>query len=106
KGTLASKLTLEHHPDDALDIKADARLAGLRAVDNAQKRDFVTWRDVKISGLRYQSKPQSLRVASVTAVGPYVRMIIFPDRTLNMQEVLTPPGKAKHAAPAPQQVAA
>ncbi|HEX4387133.1 MAG TPA: DUF748 domain-containing protein [Steroidobacteraceae bacterium] len=106
KGTLATKLTLEHHPDDALDIKADARLADLRTVDNTQKRDFVTWRDVRIAGLRYQSKPQSLRVASVTAVEPYVRMIIFPDRTLNMQEVLTPPGKAKHAGPAPQQVAA
>ena len=103
KGTLATKLTFEHRPDDAIDIKADAQLLGLRTVDNAQKREFVSWRDLKIAGLRYQTKPQSLRVASVAAVEPYVRMIIFPDRTLNMEAVLTAPGT--HAEPPPQQAA-
>src|SRR4029077_2719051 len=50
KGTLASKLTLEHHPDDALDIKADARLADLRTHDKSTRAHFSTLRGVDTQG--------------------------------------------------------
>jgi hypothetical protein len=106
KGTLASQLTVERHADDALEIKADAQFSGLRTIDNAQKRHFITWKDVKIAKLKYDTKPQSLRIGSVTAIEPYVRFIVFSDKTLNLQEVLTPPGKIKHVEPPPQQLPA
>ena len=38
----------------------------------------------------YRSKPQSLRVKTVTLIEPYARVIIFPDRNTNIKEVLTP----------------
>jgi hypothetical protein len=104
KGTLATQVTVERHADDALEIKADAQLSGLRTIDNAQKRHFVAWKDVKIAKLKYDTKPQSLHIGSVTAVDPYMRFIVFPDKTLNLQEVLTPPGKVKHVEPPPQQL--
>jgi hypothetical protein len=106
KGTLATQATVERHADDALEIKADAQFSGLRTIDNTQKRHFVTWKDVKIAKLKYDTKPQSLHIGSVTAVEPYIRFIVFPDKTLNLQEVLTPPGKVKHVEPPPQEVPA
>ena len=99
KGALGAKLDIERRGDGYLEIKGNSQLTGLKTVDNSQRRDFVTWRELKIADFAYRSKPQSLRVKSVTATGLYARMIIRPDRTLNVTEILTPAGtKPKPAA--------
>src|SRR6516162_9710490 len=45
--------------------------------------------------MRYRSATASLRIGAVSALEPYVRMIIAPDRTINIKKVLTPPGTAR-----------
>src|SRR5262249_38753415 len=45
--------------------------------------------------IRYRSAPMSVRIGTVTALEPYVRMVIAPDRTLNIKQVLTPAGAAR-----------
>ena len=92
KGALGAHVDLEQHPDGEFEIKASTHVSDLKTVDARQKRDFVTWKDFKIEDVLYRSKPQSLRIKSVTAIEPYARVIIFPDRSTNINEILTPVG--------------
>ncbi|MBS0378242.1 MAG: DUF748 domain-containing protein [Proteobacteria bacterium] len=94
KGALGARLDLTRRADGYLEVKGGTQLSGLKTVDNAQKRDFVSWKDLKVDDILYRSQPQSLRIRSVTAVEPYARMIIFPNRALNISEVLKPAGSA------------
>jgi hypothetical protein len=110
KGTLGARLDLEHRGDGYLEVKGDTQVMDLKTVDDSQKRDFVTWKDFKVADLAYRSKPASLRIKSITATELYARMIIRPDRSINIKEVLTPvgtkppPGAADTAA-APEESA-
>ena len=98
KGTLGVRADFERHADGSYGAKGSTQVSGLRTVDNSQKRDFIGWKDLKIADIDYRSQPQSLRIKSVTAIELYTRMIVRPDRTLNVTEVLTPAG-SKPTAP-------
>lgn len=100
KGALGTRLDLERRADGSLSVKGDAQVSGLHTVDNALRQDFVNWKDLRIESVSYRSSPQNLRIGSVTAVEPYVRMIIAPNRTTNISAVLKAPG-AKPDAPPP-----
>ena len=108
KGVLSSKLDFEQQPDGTFALKGDAQIRDLRTVDNALKLDFIKWMELRVADIRYRSKPKELRIGSVTATEPYVRMIIEPDRSVNISEVLKPPGASakKGAAPTRAQPAA
>jgi Domain of Unknown Function (DUF748) len=102
KGALGAQLDLVHRADGYLAVKGNTVVSGLRTVDAVQKRDFVSWKELKVSDIDYQSTPQTLRIGNVTAVDPYARLIIFPDRVMNITDVLTPAGSlGKHEAPPP-----
>jgi len=106
KGTLGAKLDIERGEDGSLAVKGKTRVAGLSTVDNALKQDFVKWKELLIADLSYRSKPAGLRIGTVTALEPYVRMIIAPDRTVNIKNILTPPGAASRTPPATDKLAA
>jgi Domain of Unknown Function (DUF748) len=94
QGSLGSKLDIERRADGTLAVKGNTRIANLRTVDNALRQDFIKWKELRIADVRYLSSPASLRIGSITALEPYVRMIIAPDRTVNITAILTPPGAA------------
>ncbi len=98
KGTLGAKLDVQREADGVLAVKGRTGVGGLSTVDNALKQDFVKWKALLISDVSYRSKPASLRIGSVTAIEPYARMIIAPDRTLNITEILKRPGAAAPTA--------
>ena len=98
KGALGARLDLQYRGDGSLEVKGDTQLSGLRTVDDQQKRDFVSWKDLKVAEIQYHSKPQSLRIKTVTLDEPYARMVIFPNRTTNIKEVLTPAGTVRKVA--------
>jgi hypothetical protein len=100
KGTFGAKLDIEREADGVLALKGKMGVAGLSTVDNALRQDFVKWKALLVSDISYRSKPASLRIGSVTAVEPYARMIVAPDRTLNIAEILARPGAAPDGAPA------
>ena len=106
KGTLGAKFDIERGEDGSLAVKGKTRVAGLSTVDNALKQDFVKWKELLIADLSYRSKPAGLRIGTVTALEPYVRMIIAPDRTVNIKNILTPPGAASGTPPATDNLAA
>ena len=92
KGTVGARMDLERAADGALAVKGSTQVLGLKTVDNSQKRDFISWKDLRVADIDYHSKPARLRIKSITAVEPYARMIIRADRSLNLTEVLTPAG--------------
>ncbi len=97
RGELGAKVDFERRADGSFGVKGETRITDLSTVDNALKKDFIKWRELRIADVSYRSQPASLRVGSITALEPYVRMIIAPDRSVNIKEVLTAPG----ARPAP-----
>jgi hypothetical protein len=100
KGELGARIDFERRADGVLSVKGDTRVSDLSTVDDALKKDFIKWKDLRIADVSYRSQPASLRIGSVTALEPYVRMIIAPDRTVNIKQVLIPPGaKPPQAAP-------
>ncbi|HVN44745.1 MAG TPA: DUF748 domain-containing protein [Steroidobacteraceae bacterium] len=90
KGTLGTKLDIRRGDDGVLAVSGTTAVHDVRTIDDALKLDFLKWRDLRIAELRYRSAPASLRIASVTALEPYVRMVIAPDRSTNLKAVLTP----------------
>ncbi len=98
KGELGTRVDFARHADGSLEIKGDTRVRDLRTVDNALRNDFIRWRDLAIAEVSYRSQPARLRIASVTLVEPYARVIIAPNQTLNIKAVLTPPGAAAQPA--------
>jgi hypothetical protein len=100
KGTLGSKLDIERKADGTLAVKGATQVQDLRTVDNALKQDFVKWKDLRVADIRYSSQPASLRIGSITALAPYIRLIIAPDRSINISKVLAPAG-AQKSAPMP-----
>src|SRR5262249_3325970 len=104
KGALGAHVDLERGADGTLQIKGSTRISDLKTVDDKNRRDFVTWKEFKVEDVNYRSRPQSLRIKSVTLVQPDARMIIFPDRTTNAGEILSPAGAKPAATPtAPEQ---
>jgi hypothetical protein len=101
KGALGLKMDIERGADGALDVKADTTVSDLRTIDNALKQDFIKWRALRVADIRFRSQPQSLKIGSITAIEPYARVIVAPNRTLNITEILTAPGAAGKAAAQP-----
>jgi hypothetical protein len=94
-GGLGLKGKLDYVPAEPaakLDFEADVTVSGLRTIDNALEEDFIKWDQLQIEGLRYRSLPESLRIRTVTAQKPYVRLIIAPDGSTNVAAILAGPG--------------
>ena len=103
-GGLGLKGKLDYVPAEPaakIDFKADVTVSGLRTIDNALEEDFIKWDRLQLDGLRYRSVPESLRIRTVTAQSPYVRLIIAPDGTTNVSAILTGPGATATPASGP-----
>lgn len=92
-GSLDADVEAQFEPD-AWRLDGNLRSAKLHTVDNALREDFVKWERLEINGIQYRSKPESLRIATIAARAPYVRLIIAPDQTTNISKVLTMPATA------------
>jgi hypothetical protein len=102
KGQLSSQMTVERKEDGAVGATGIVRVTDLRTVDDESKQDFIRWRDLRINDIRYASRPQSLRIGRIVALEPYARVIVFPNLSTNVREILTPmarPGQAGGAPP-------
>ena len=91
-GKLTTQLDIKKTADGVVAAKGDVDVAGLRSVDELQQ-SFIKWKDLRVAGIQYNSQPASLQIATVTAQGPYARVIIAPDRTVNVAQVLAGPSK-------------
>jgi hypothetical protein len=91
-GKLTTQLDVQKTADGKMAVKGDVDVTGLKSVDELQQ-SFIKWKDLRVAGIQYNSQPASLQIASITAREPYARVIIAPDRTVNVQQVLAGPSK-------------
>ena len=91
-GKLTTQLDIKKTADGVLAAKGDVDVTGLRTVDELQQ-SFIKWKELHVAGIQYNSQPASLQIATVTAQGAYARVIIAPDRTVNVADVLAGPSK-------------
>lgn len=96
KGTFGTQLDVERTTQGALKILGSTEVAGLRTVDDALRQEFVKWDLLRVTGIDFRSpggsKPARLQVKSLFAQAPYARVIIAPDQTINVKQVLSAPG--------------
>lgn len=63
-------------------------VSGFSSVDKKQAEDFLKWKSLHFAGIRAVSRPLSLRIKEVALADFYSRIIVHPDGTLNMQQIL------------------
>ena len=90
-GSLGTSLDVTSAGEDVT-IKGTTTVTRLRTVDNALREDFIRWGSLKLDGIDFDSKRKRLRIANIVADAPYARVIVAPDRTVNVSRVLSPPG--------------
>lgn len=61
------------------------------AVDHKVGTELLAWKALSLEGLEYDALPGRIALRSVTATGPYVRMVVAPDQTTNFQATQVPP---------------
>ncbi|HUI62695.1 MAG TPA: DUF748 domain-containing protein, partial [Steroidobacteraceae bacterium] len=96
-GALSTKLAAERAADGHLTVHGDAGVAKLKTVDNALKQDFIKFERLQASGIDYNSAPASLHIHSIDAHGPYARVIVESDRSVNVAKILRAPGTPEPA---------
>ncbi len=99
--SLAGQLAIESPAGAAARFGFDggATLAGFHSVDRALRQDFVRFGQLTLTGLSYRSSPAALHIRDVLAQGAYFKLVIAPDQTTNIADVLSP-RRAKAGDPA------
>ena len=85
----------------ALEFIGNVSVAALHTVDNALHDPFIDWDRLDVTGVTFQHGPDRLDIDQVTARKLYARVIIEPDRTLNVTRVMAGPGATIVAPAAP-----
>ena len=84
----------------SIQIAGNVSVRNLHTIDNALRDDFINWDRLDLQGVDYQQGPDRLDVGLVAADKLYARVIVEPDKSLNVTRVLNGPG-ATVVAPAP-----
>ncbi len=104
KGSLAIKGEVSYAdvpPASELGFTGDVTISDLRTVDNVLREDFVKWDMLRLEGVEYRSAPENLRIRTIDARGSFVRFIIGPDGTTNIDAILAGPGATAAAVSGP-----
>jgi hypothetical protein len=99
-GAISTQGRLELSSTDELELSCDGdlQITGLHTRDRPLKEDFVKWKSLEVSGIRYSSRPGKLSVSAVVAREPYLRLILAESGVTNIESVLDPAAAAAKAA--------
>jgi hypothetical protein len=100
-GRLSGDANIRYGAKPALQVTGNVSVAALHTVDNALHDPFIDWDRLDVTGLTFQHNPDRLEIEQVTAQKLYARVIIEPDRTLNVTRVMAGPGATVVAPAAP-----
>jgi len=86
------KLSFSLPEGGALDASfaGDASVDDLGTVDKPTLQNFLSWKTLRLDGVRAQATPPSLAVRSVTLSDFFSRLIVSPEGKLNLFQVLNP----------------
>ncbi len=94
-GLLTTELAVTVLADGGFAANGTVQVDRLRTVDKDQQEDFIKWNRMRAEGFSYDGRTADLRIKTLRLRGPYARVIIAADETINVVEVMTP------AKPAP-----
>ncbi len=92
------KLDPADAPGPDLSFDGDVVIDGFASVDNAMRKDLVTFRELKVGKIRYAMAPDSVNIDLVSVAEPFARVIISEERVINITAVLDPKGTAEALA--------
>jgi len=79
----------------------ELRIDDLRATDDLVREDLLKWRELAITGIRFQQRPDRLHVERIVAQEPYARIVIAQNGTTNLARALAPPSPGSDAPAKP-----
>jgi hypothetical protein len=86
----------------AIDLSGDLSVDKFGLVDAARNKELAGFSWLAIAGMEVRSAPGlSVMIKQVDVDGPYARVRVNPDKTLNILSVMKPPGAAQAASPMP-----
>jgi hypothetical protein len=77
--------------------KGDGSIERFASIDKAGAQDFLKWESLSLTGMNVGTNPLVAHVDGASLSNFYSRLIIFPDGTLNVQQVFE--GEKKKEAP-------
>ncbi len=86
EGTVRLRATQGAVPQ--VDYQGSAQVDNLALVEPESRTPFLGWRKLAANGLKVDSAPLSVTMTDLQAVEPYGRIVLNPDRTLNVQAIL------------------
>lgn len=81
-----------------LAFNGNVAIDGFRSVDNALQQDLVNFKRLELAKVEYAMAPDSLHIDHVRVNRPYARVIVSPERVINIAAVLDPQGTAQALA--------
>ncbi len=79
--------------------RGNAALSGFSSIDKANAEDFLKWDSLSFSGLNVGYSPLSIDIKGIALTDFYSRVIINPQGTLNLQEIVAKGEQEKEAPP-------
>ncbi|MGH8026758.1 MAG: DUF748 domain-containing protein, partial [Pseudoxanthomonas sp.] len=98
KGQL--RMQPEQAPGPSLSFDGDASVSGFDLLETAGAREFVSWDRLDAQGIAFAQAPDSVSIKQIKARKPFARVIVAPDRTVNLVSILSAPTAAAPAASA------
>lgn len=78
---------------------------GFEALDPGETEDFLKWKSLGFQDVVFDYVPTKLHIAEITAYEPYARVIIWPDKTVNVSRVFVPAEDPQAVLPVAEQAA-
>jgi hypothetical protein len=88
-GLLTTAMDVERIDDGGFSARGNASIAHLLTIDNELQKDFIKWEELALSDVDFRASPLRLHIGGVVANVPYARVIVEPDRTVNVMHVLS-----------------
>jgi hypothetical protein len=84
----------------AVTFAGSVRVEKFGLVDGAHNQDLAGLAALTIDGIKISTRPQlTVSVAEINVAGPYARVVVNPDKSLNLAAIAPPPASAGPATP-------
>jgi len=101
-GSVGMKGHLSYHGKEGekpqIRYAGNVGLSDLVTQDTLLNKDFLKWSELAVNGMEVEVEPTKVKVSEVVIRKPYLRFIIGPDRTTNIQQILAKPGTPEPSA--------
>ena len=81
--------------------KGAAEVSDFVSIDNLTREDFLKWKSLQVAGIEATVDPALATVADITLAGFYSRLVVNPDGTINLQNILKKPGEPQTQGTSP-----